>query len=64
MGNGLLFTDFDARLLTHPASEITQRNRKIIHMGGRSFGARIGNGGHQLTFNTLNGNVYIRKRQG
>ena len=59
--NGEAYTDFPfTSLPSTPASEETHSHKRIYRSGG-SFSVRIGSGGPELSFNTLNGDIYIRK---
>ena len=59
--NGALYTDFDVSALPVEASAPERRDGKFVYRSHRVTGVRIGHGGTEMTFNTLNGNVYIRK---
>lgn len=62
--NGGLFTDFDVTAAPAGIPEVAEARRgtKYVYRGNRFTGVRIGTGGPELRFETLNGNVYIRKR--
>jgi hypothetical protein len=63
--NGGLFTDFDVQPLPgvlSPASE--RRDGKFSYRANQYTRVRVGNGGPQITFETLNGNVRARKGAG
>jgi hypothetical protein len=59
--NGALYTDFDVSALPIPAASPERQNGKFVYRSHRVTGVRIGRGGAELNFDTLNGNVYIRK---
>lgn len=60
--NGGLYTDFDTTSL--PARASTERRQgRFVHHPDRFASVRVGHGGPELTFETLNGNVQVRKRQ-
>ncbi len=61
--NGEVYTDFPVKDL--PRNEATEEGhgRRHIYRSGDSFGVQIANGGPELSFNTLNGNIYIRKSE-
>lgn len=61
--NGGLYTDFDVSALPVPASLPETRNGKFVWSSRRTTGVRIGRGGPELQFETLNGNVMIRNRE-
>jgi len=59
--HGGAFTDFEATGL--PVSMISERrNGKLIYRSDRTHAFRIGNGGPELKFDTLNGSIRILKR--
>ena len=62
--NGGLYTDFDVASLP-VAAMTTAENRggKFVWNSRRMTGVRIGNGGPELTFETLNGDVMIKNRE-
>jgi hypothetical protein len=45
------------------ASALENRNGKLVWSSRRMSGVRIGRGGPELQFETLNGNVMIRNRE-
>lgn len=59
--NGALYTDFDVSALPIAAASPERRNGKFIYRSRGVNGVRIGRGGPELNFDTLNGNIYIRK---
>jgi DUF4097 and DUF4098 domain-containing protein YvlB len=61
--NGGLYTDFDVSALPIPASLPENRNGKFVWSSRRMTGVRIGRGGPELQFETLNGNVMIKNRE-
>jgi hypothetical protein len=60
--NGGLFTDFDALPLasTAPAAG-ERRNGKFVYRANEFTRLRVGNGGPEIAFETLNGNVRARR---
>lgn len=61
--NGEVFTDFNVTgLPPKPVASETGRKKKI-YRSGDSFFVRVGSGGPELTFNTLNGNIYIVRNE-
>jgi DUF4097 and DUF4098 domain-containing protein YvlB len=60
--NGGLFTDFDAQPLasTAPAAG-DRRNGRFVYRANQFTRVRVGSGGPQMTFETLNGNVRARR---
>jgi len=61
--NGDAYTDFNIQPLLRPGGEQERKNGRYVYRSNRNFGVRIGNGGPQLKFKTLNGNIYVRARQ-
>jgi DUF4097 and DUF4098 domain-containing protein YvlB len=61
--NGGLYTDFDVSAMPVAASALENRNGKLVWSSRRMSGVRIGRGGPELQFETLNGNVMIRNRE-
>lgn len=61
--NGGLYTDFDVSALPVAATPPENRNGKFVWSSRRMTGVRIGHGGPELQFETLNGNVMIRNRE-
>ena len=63
--NGGLFTDFDAQpLANRVAAAGERRNGKFVYRGNEFTRVRVGNGGPEITFETLNGNVRARRAGG
>lgn len=62
--NGGMFTDFEAEAAPLAAAASTeQSNGRFVYRRDHSAAVRIGGGGPALTLETLNGNIYIRKRE-
>jgi DUF4097 and DUF4098 domain-containing protein YvlB len=59
--NGDAYTDFESQPLASPASA-ERRNGKFIYRSNRASSFRIGSGGPELNFDTLNGTVRISNR--
>jgi hypothetical protein len=61
--NGKVYTDFDVSTLPPNHSTIEERDgtRRIFRRGG-SYSVRIGKGGPEFSFDTLNGSIYILKQ--
>jgi hypothetical protein len=58
--NGDVFTDFAVEELNQ--TPVAERNRgRFVMRTNRNSAFRVGAGGNPLTFNTLNGNIYVRK---
>jgi len=63
--NGGLFTDFDAQpLATTVQAAGERRNGRFVYRANEFTRVRVGNGGPQITFETLNGNVRARRSGG
>ena len=59
---GDVYTDFDVEALNEPASVQRDRNRGMFIMrSNRNNAFRVGTGGARHSFNTLNGDIYVRK---
>jgi DUF4097 and DUF4098 domain-containing protein YvlB len=61
--NGGLYTDFDVSSMPVAASSAENRNGKFVWSSRRMTGVRIGRGGPELQFETLNGDVMIKNRE-
>jgi DUF4097 and DUF4098 domain-containing protein YvlB len=59
--NGAVYTDFDTAALTQPAGTAERKNGKFIYKQDRHTGVRVGSGGPELKFETVNGEIRIRK---
>lgn len=60
--NGGLFTDFDSQPLPSTVSVPGERrNGKFVYRANEHTRVRVGSGGPQITFETLNGNVRARR---
>jgi hypothetical protein len=60
--NGGLYTDFDAQPLASTVSAPGERrNGKFVYRANSHTRVRVGSGGPQITFETLNGNVRARR---
>jgi len=57
---GDVFTDFDVESLSAPPEVQRDRGRYVMNMNGNSA-FRVGTGGERYTFNTLNGDIFVRK---
>jgi hypothetical protein len=63
--NGGLFTDFDAQPLAGPVTASGERrNGRFVYRANEFTRVRVGNGGPEITFETLNGNVHVRRSGG
>jgi hypothetical protein len=60
--NGGLFTDFDVQSLPTAAPAAGERrNGRFVYRANQFTRVRVGSGGPQITFETLNGNVRARR---
>jgi hypothetical protein len=60
--NGGVFTDYEATALVPPASEAGQRsNGRFVYKVDHNSRVRIGSGGPELSFQTVNGDIRIKK---
>jgi hypothetical protein len=60
--NGDVYTDFETRQLAALAPEVQRRGSGFIYKPDRSMGLRVGAGGPELRFETLNGDVCVLER--
>ena len=61
--NGRVYTDFDVVGLPQKTVSIESHGGRKVYLSDRSFAVRVGDGGKQLSFETLNGNIHILKRE-
>src|SRR5579883_502151 len=61
--NGEMYTDFPVSAMPVAAVQPEQRDGKFIYRSNRMTGVRIGSGGTELSFETLNGEVLIKNRE-
>ena len=60
--NGGMYTDFDATSL--PQQSLTERvNGRFVYKRDRAALVRVGSGGPELNFETLNGDVLVKNRE-
>jgi hypothetical protein len=62
--NGQIFSDFDVTALARPISQPERADGRFVYRSNREHGARVGQGGPELRFETLNGNVNLRTASG
>lgn len=60
--NGSIYTDFEVSALPLPASAGGNSNGRFVYRSDRSMSGRTGNGGPELSFDTLNGNIRLHSR--
>jgi hypothetical protein len=61
--NGGLYTDFDTTPLPRTMAAPERRNGRFVYRADPYASVRVGGGGPALTFETLNGDVQVRKQQ-
>ena len=59
--NGKAYSDFDVTAVPKTIPRIKEKRGKRIYRGGDDYVVRVGEGGPQLAFDTLNGSIYILK---
>jgi hypothetical protein len=59
--NGPVYTDFDTAALAQPAGTAERKNGKFIFKSDRHSSVRVGSGGPELRFETVNGEIRIKK---
>jgi hypothetical protein len=60
--NGHAYTDFEVTALPSPAATSERRDGKYIYRSNDFAGVRVGQGGPELKFDTLNGSIRIINR--
>jgi hypothetical protein len=60
--NGEIYSDFPVTHLTAAPAKKEQEKGKFVYKSDRFFGVRTGKGGPEIKLDTLNGDIYIRKR--
>jgi hypothetical protein len=60
--HGSAYTSFDIQPIAAPARRQEKRAGKLVYAGNHSYGVRIGSGGPQFEFRTLNGDIRIASR--
>ena len=60
--NGGAYTDFDATALPHAQPVADQRDGRFVYHADKTTALRIGAGGPEIKFETLNGTIRILKR--
>jgi len=60
--NGSAYTDFQVQPLPQPAAEKERQGARFVYKSNRFAGVRIGKGGPQIKFDTLNGNIHVTER--
>ena len=60
--NGGIYTDFEVTALPLPAASGDSRNGKFVYRTDRMASGRVGKGGPELSFDTLNGSIRLHSR--
>jgi hypothetical protein len=61
--NGEIYSDFEVTPTAIPAAETERHNGKYVYRSGRARGGRAGQGGPQLKFDTLNGDIRLHSER-
>ncbi|MFL6417568.1 MAG: hypothetical protein ACJ74Y_18080 [Bryobacteraceae bacterium] len=61
--NGQVYTDFEVSPRMAPAPEGERREGKFVYHGNNMSAGRAGQGGPELSFNTLNGSIRLHRGQ-
>jgi hypothetical protein len=61
--NGEIYSDFEVTPTAIPAVETERHNGKYVYRSGRARGGRAGQGGPQLNFDTLNGDIRLHSER-
>jgi len=59
--NGEVYTDYTVTSLPSASFTENRHERRKVYRNGNSFRVRVGGGGPELSFDTLNGDIYIVK---
>lgn len=59
--NGPVYTDFDTAALAQAAGTAERKNGKFVYRQDRRTSVRVGSGGPELKFETVNGEIRIKK---
>jgi DUF4097 and DUF4098 domain-containing protein YvlB len=60
--NGHVYTDFDVAALPMNVGSTETRNGRFIYRGDRMQSGRVGQGGPELSFETVNGQIQLRTK--
>lgn len=58
--NGQIFSNFEVTALPTPVSQPDRSEGRFVYRSNREHSARVGSGGPELHFETLNGNINLR----
>jgi hypothetical protein len=61
--NGEVYSDFDVSPRAVPAAESEREGGRFVYRSNRGGSARVGRGGPELSFDTLNGNIRLHREQ-
>ena len=59
--NGQIYSDFDVSPRATPVAENGEHNGRFVYRSNGLRGGRVGRGGPELTFDTLNGNIRLHR---
>ena len=59
--NGQIYSNFDVTPLPVPAAETERKNGMFVYRSNRAGGGRVGHGGPQISFETLNGGIRLHQ---
>lgn len=57
--NGQVYSDFDVTALPVPAGDVERKDGMFVYRSNRQSGARAGQGGPRISFETLNGSIRL-----
>ena len=60
--NGGAYTDFEGTAMATPASAAERNNGRLVYRSNQFSNIRVGSGGPELSFETLNGSIRIQKQ--
>lgn len=60
--NGGMYTDFEVTPLASEPMKAERKDGKFVYRSQDAARVRVGSGGPELSFKTLNGNIYVRSR--
>ena len=59
--NGGIYSDFDVAAVPVPDTQGERQGSRFVYRSNGLKGGRVGHGGPQITFNTLNGNIRLHR---
>jgi hypothetical protein len=60
--NGHVYTDFDVNSMPGPPGTTETKDGRFLYRGNRFTTGRVGKGGPELSFETINGNVRLQTK--